>query len=140
MNRLLLVLPALAFLTAAVSTAAAQKPKRDRYLITAEEISESRVTSAYEAIQRLRPQFLRQPRSTRLPGSFDSTYAAPPAPGIRLFVGDVPQHDIDVLKHIAATYVQEIRYYGPTEAGGRLGVMDGSAAVVVTLKIGPSGP
>ncbi len=136
MNRLLLVLPTLAFLTAAVSTAAAQKPKYDRYVISAEEIRGSGVTSAYEAIERLRPQFLRTLRSSGLadPYAYDPSARAP---GVVLFLDDTREPQVEILKHIAAEAVQEIRYYRPTEAGGRLGVLDGSAAIVVTLKPRP---
>ena len=134
MNRLLLILPGFALLTTVFSTAAAQKPKRDRYVITAEEIRQSGVRSTYEAIEQLRPQFLRPPRSARL-SRYDSDRATP---GIRIFLGDAPQDDIEVLKHIAAEQIQEIRYYRETEASGRLGVMDGSAAIVVTLKARPN--
>ncbi|MGH7569011.1 MAG: hypothetical protein ACREL9_08595 [Gemmatimonadales bacterium] len=132
MNRFYVVLPTLACLTLSLAPRAeAQKPKRDSYVITAAEIQESGATNAYEAIERLRPQFLRLPKSSRLPGDYETDSGRA---GIVVYRGDTNLGNLDVLKHINAAEVQEIRYYRPTEASGKLGIMDGSAAIVLTLK------
>jgi len=131
MNRFYVVLPTLACLTfSAASGAEAQKPKRDTYVITAEEIAQSGATSAYEAIEKLRPQFLRPPLNSQLAGLSRS---GSETPGIVVYHGDRNLGDLDVLKHVKAEEVLEIRYYRPTEASGKLGIMNGSAAIVLTL-------
>lgn len=132
MNRFYVLCSALACLTfSAASSAEAQKPKRDTYVITAEEILQSGATSAYEAIERLRPQFLRPPLNSQLAGLAQTGAVTP---GILVYQGDRNLGDLDVLRHIKSTEVLEIRYYRPTEASGKLGIMDGSAAIVLTLK------
>jgi hypothetical protein len=95
----------------------------------ASEISETHADnmSAYEAVLRLRPNWLAS-HGAMTSNSQASNFAAVFVDG--QFVGDV-----SALRAIQAYQVGDIRYYNVTEAGAKFGVRAGSTgAIEVTMK------
>ena len=127
------VLAALAILACAPAadppgTSAAPRAHRSSSVLAAEEIrtANADVGSAYDAIARLRPNWLT--RGTR---SFD-----PPTMELPVVFFDGRQHGaIDSLRNIDGNQIAEIRYYSSAEAGSRFGLQGGLSGVIeVTLK------
>jgi len=138
----------------------AAKVKRDKYVLTAEEIAErSDITNAYDAVKLLRPNFLKttRPKGTIGAGS-SSAYPAgsagsagspdPYKPGgggmepagsnstgpltAVLYVDDMKQQDLERLKYVTVPEIVEIRYVAGSEATGRYG--NGHEAGAILLK------
>jgi hypothetical protein len=104
-------------------------PLRKGNVLTAEEIADAHadVNSAYDAVQRLRPNWL-APRGTMSSSTAGSNYA-------QVFVNDQFVGDIAALKNINAYQVGDVRYYDPSQAGGRFGIRAGTnGAIEVIMK------
>lgn len=114
---------------ALVSATTAEAQKRDRYIITAEEIAErSDITNGYEAVQRLRPTFLRVGRAKRnagVPGSVEEASAV-------LYVDEMRQSNLEDLRNIRAADIREIKYLQPSEALVLYGQDHYQGAILVT--------
>lgn len=118
----LTALPVLLF--AACGTATRATGGGDRNVITAEEIASTRVSNAYEAVQRLRPEFLR----SRGPVSIQNPDAGLPV----VYVDGVRFGDLTQLRNIAATTVQSIEFVSASDATTRWGT--GHAGGVLAVK------
>lgn len=107
---------------------------RQANLLTAEEISAAHadVTTTYDAIARLRPHWL----SSHGPTSFmtvGTEYA-------KVFLDGQQYGDLNALRNIPASEVEDIRYFNSTEAGGRFGLRAGTSGVIevrMNLRISP---
>ncbi len=112
-----------------VSARPAEAQKRDRYVITAEEIAEKpEITNGYEAVQRLRPVFLRVVRSKRnegVPGAVEGASAI-------LYIDELRQPDLQDLRNIRAEEIWEIRYLQPSKAKVLYGADHEQGAIMVT--------
>jgi hypothetical protein len=92
-------------------------------LLTRQEIAAaSTATDAFDAIQRLRPAFLRA-RST---ASTSNTYPV-------LFVDGMRRESLEALKLIPAAQVLEVRYISAVDATTRYGLNVSAGVVQVTL-------
>jgi hypothetical protein len=100
--------------------------RRNPNLITAEEIATINVANAYEAVERLRPNFLRSRGRTTL------TANAIEYPNV--YLNRQRYGDIGQLRNILASTVREIRYYSPAEAGTQFGLDNANGVIEVTLK------
>jgi hypothetical protein len=112
--------------------AAAQK--RDRDLITREEIlsSAQKDKDLYQAIRSLRPHFLQGAR-----GTTSVTLAmSPPV----VYVDGGKQGDPSVLKTILASSVEEVRHLSPSQAESDYGVGHDGGALLVKLFQPPKRP
>jgi hypothetical protein len=96
---------------------------RDRHLITAEEIREVEARTAYEAIRRLRPAFLRRGRPT-------SGSGARLLPSV--YVDGVRMRGVADLRRIYAHEIDEIRFMPGPEATTRFGTGHPAGAILVT--------
>ena len=107
--------------------AAAQKRQRD--LITREELEHSihHDKDLYRAVRALRPHFLERPRGTR---SMGQTTMAPTV----LYIDGTRQGDLDALRIIMVTAVQEVQYLDPAKAQEAYGVTHSGGAVLVKLR------
>lgn len=129
-------------MAAAVSLmpAAAEAQKKDRNLITREEI----ITSAqkdgdlYQAIRSLRSHFLNKPRGQRTmdvqrggPTGMQVGSSAPLEPIV--YLNGNKLGELNLLKNILAADVFEVRYLDPARAQDEFGVDGAGGAVVVTL-------
>jgi hypothetical protein len=133
--RLALLASLLAFLAgpAPAQDTTGVKPKLRRlpHLISVEEIESIRevVPTAYDIVQRLRPQYLRSRGAT----SFGNAAGGRTTPYARIVVDGVPQGDLSVLRQISAMVVKEIEYLDSKDASIRWGTgYDGGAILVRT--------
>jgi hypothetical protein len=97
-------------------------PRRGIYL-SGEEIAVAKadVGTAYDAISRLRPNWL----ASRGPTSFDSGTAF-----AIVYVDGTRYGDLGSLRNIQAYDVADARYYDVTEAGARFGIRGGNSGVI----------
>jgi hypothetical protein len=95
----------------------------DANLITRAEIASISATNAYDAVERLRPQFFR---------SHGSTSYATRDPGLpTVYLNKQRYGDISTLKQIDVGAIREIRYYSPAQATNRFSVGSPSGAIEV---------
>lgn len=86
-------------------------PSRDSYILRADEIAAANVSTAYDAVMRLRPQFL----SGRGRSAFGDDQ------GVRFYIDGIPQTSVEDLRSISAGDVVYIRYLSATDATIRYG-------------------
>ena len=103
-------------------------------LLTAEEIAAAHadVTTAYDAVARLRPNWLAGHGVTSAVSNGAGTEFA------LVFVDGQQYGDLSSLRSIAAYQVGEMRYYNVTEAGARFGIRGGSSGVIEVTMESPS--
>jgi hypothetical protein len=111
--------------TTAVS--APNRPRRDPNVITAEELAARPTLTARQAIEQLRPQFLRVRGTTTL-GNAQSQDV------IWVYVDGTRMGTLEVLNNIGVHEVREIRYLSPSEATNRYGTGHVQGAILVTRK------
>ncbi len=88
--------------------------RRDSSLITEQEIAAANVTTAYDAIERLRPLYLHSHGQTSI-NTRGTQYAS-------VYVDGQRYGDLSSLRNLLANQVREIRYYKGPEAGARFGL------------------
>lgn len=96
-------------------------------VITATQIESSGAQTAYEAVQRLEPQWL----NTHGAGSMGAGGGSD-SPDV--YVGGTQAGSVDYLQNLNATDVKEMRYYRPGEAATRFGMGHRGGVISVTLK------
>lgn len=123
--------------TLTVALAALGRPAAGQHyqknVLTAEEIEKgAQITTAYDAVARLRPLWL---------NPHDVTFQSAGTVGqsvqmakVRVYVNDFNVGDIDYLKSVDAETVQEMRFLSQNETASRFGPTDGQVAIVLTLK------
>ena len=99
---------------------------RDRNLITADEIAKSNATNAYEAVERLRPAFLR----TR--GSQSLQNQEPPTPMV--YIDGMRYGPLQTLTSVPAIGIVSIQYLNAIEATQRFGFGNEGGAIMITTK------
>ncbi len=90
-------------------------------IITAQDIEASGAQTAYDAVQRLRPNWL----STRGAGTGGQA---------DVFMGGVNMGGPNYLQSVLASNVKELRFYDAGEAGTRFGTGHQSGVIELTLK------
>ena len=100
--------------------------RRDSNLITAEDIAGIPATNAYEAVERLRPLFLRSRGKTSI-NTPNTQYPT-------VYVDGVRYGDIYSLRNILAPHVHDIRFYNGAEAGARFGLQNTAGVIEVKMK------
>ncbi len=122
-----LVVPLCVAVLSASALAAQRPPKSRSTLITAEEIERTGLGNAFDAVQRLRPRWLR----AREVLSLDSS--SPRMAQIRVYIDDRDQGDLEYLKTIPAERILTLEFVSMNEAGARYGPSEGPG-IVVTFK------
>ena len=105
-------------------TAQSEGQQSSPYVITEQELRTGNYQSVYEAIEQLRPQFLRG-RSARSLGG--TTIPA-------IYVGSDRAPDEQTLHSLSASGVREIRYLTDLQANQRFGPGHENGAIVITLR------
>lgn len=121
MTRAAFVLAALTILVglpACSGASSTSTPRANRDLITHEEIADLTVTTAYEAVERLRPHFLRPARGGGTPN---------------VYINGSRSGGISILRSIRADNVQNIRYLDSVDANLRYGMGNDSGVLEVQL-------
>lgn len=98
----------------------------DRNRITADEIAKSNAANAYEAVERLRPAFLR----TR--GSQSLQNQEPPTPMI--YIDGMRYGALQSLASVPTLGIVSIEYLGAIEATQRFGLGNEGGAIMITTK------
>ena len=146
-----LVLASLALATVVASGEAQQKKvKRDKKLITAEEVSEAAVNNAYEAVQKLRSDWLRQgqrqmtvygraERGNEAPRPGEETASlsdAADARGVKLtvFVDGTETGGVEELQRIQSNRIEEMRFLSGSDAQQQYGSRYAAGVIQVKLK------
>ena len=121
-----LYLTAVAAVLACASGSGGSGSHRDSSVITEQELSSIPVTNAYDAIERLRPLFLRSRGKTSIntPGTQYAT----------VYVDGVRYGDLNSLRNILASHVVDIRYYNGPEAGSRFGLQNTAGVIEIRMK------
>jgi hypothetical protein len=101
--------------------------RRDAFVISELEIGSSTARNALEAVQKLRPQWLR----SRGSGSFGR---APDV--VMIYLNDVRLGGPAALAQLMTDGVKEIRFYNAADATSRWGTDHTAGAIVVTMKSG----
>ncbi|HEY6224201.1 MAG TPA: hypothetical protein VIW26_10470 [Gemmatimonadales bacterium] len=101
-------------------------------VLTAEEIEKgAQITTAYDAVSRLRPMWLNpQDVTFQSAGAGQSVQVAQ----VRVYVNDFNVGDVEYLKSVSAESVQEMRFLSQNETASRFGPTDGQVAIVLILK------
>jgi type IV pilus biogenesis protein CpaD/CtpE len=112
-------------------TSAASSPaprqRRDPNVITEVELAARSTLTARQAIEQLRPQFLRVRGTTTLGNAQTGDV-------IWVYVDGTRMGTVDVLNGIGVHEVREIRYLSPSEATNRYGTGHVQGAILVTRK------
>lgn len=125
---IVLVLAALT-LGACAAGAAGSKSVTDRDLLTREQIAGTHASNAYDAVMKLRSNWLRQRGTTQMPaanggGQFQEN-------AIQVYLDDQRLGEIATLRTIEAGMVHSIRFYPPAEASARWGFNHGGGVISV---------
>jgi hypothetical protein len=100
-----------------------QGPMHNSNVITREDIAAAHAVNAYEAVSRLRPQFLNSHGATTINGS-DTGYP-------NVYLNHQLYGDIQSLRNIDVHGISEIHYYSGPEASTRFGLGNVSGAIEV---------
>jgi hypothetical protein len=125
---LVIVLPAGSFLAGcATHTAPAMTQTGDATTITEAEIDSAHVSTAYDVIHKLRPQFLIGR------GKLSLDPAVPPALP-RVYVDDQFYGDATTLRGILTDTIESIRYYSASDAQYKYGHDNAAGVIAITTK------
>ncbi len=112
--------------TTAVSSPAPRQ-RKDPNVITEAELASRSSLTARQAIEQLRPQFLRVRGTTTLGNAQTSDV-------IWVYFEGTRMGTVEVLNNIGVQEIREIRYLSPSEATNRYGTGHVQGAIVVTRK------
>lgn len=145
-----LVLALLAVTTVVASgEAQSKKIKRDRTLITAEEVSEAGANTAYEAVQKLRSDWLRRGQrqmtvygrtsgttDSPRPGSETGDLSDASSRGLKLavFVDGTDLGGVEELQRIPSNRIEEMRFLSGSDAQQQYGSRYAAGVIQVKLK------
>jgi len=128
-------MPLLAFVVGALAVGAplAAQQHRQKNVLTAEEIYrwKANMSTAYDAVSMMRPQWLKVRELAKLPGRRDEPFQGTQ---VNIYLNNQNMGSADFLKTIPLENVLELRWLGANETASRFGPTDGQAAIVVTLK------
>lgn len=110
---------------AAASTSTRPVQNAGRDVITAAEIVASRVTDVYQAVVQLRPEFLRQRRSTAVIAPYRP-------PQVIVYLDDLEFGGVESMRNIPLMRVRQIRRLRAMEADLRWGGQHPAGAIHVT--------
>jgi outer membrane cobalamin receptor len=113
-------------LAACASSGSQEGPARRRDTITAEEISGLQVTSGFEVVQQLRPEYLRT-RGVQSMRSAGTQMAV-------VYVDGVRQGGPEALRQVPRESIQEIRYLNGSDATTQYGTGHGGGAILVRTR------
>ncbi len=126
---LTLLLPVF-LLTAGCASTGARYPDVPRDVINRAMLTEAETLSAYEAVRRFRPMWLRSVRG-------QDSFVSQGRRGLRVYVDGVAAGGIGALRDLDANLVEEMRYLDKREATTRFGTDHAEGAILVTTRRGP---
>lgn len=120
-------------ITAGCATGKVKNAGNDTERITLVELNSISVNTAYQAVQRLRPQFLRDRNSV---AAITTSQTRTDAEAIAVYVDDAKMGTVDALHQIPALEVYEIRRLSPGEAVQKYGTRQRGTVIAVTRRRG----
>ena len=110
----------------ACASAASSKAPVNRNILTWEEIGVAHVTNAYDAVERLRPLWLRGhgPTSINTPGTQFAT----------IYVDGQRYGELSTLRSLNPDLISEIRYFSGAEGSTRYGLSNVGGVIEVKMK------
>lgn len=118
---------------APVSSAASATSKRSATTITAGELAESGAVNLYQAIQVLRPQWLRARPRTSMGSSGSRSGGASSVDATVVYLDQSKYGGLAALQQLTTGGVQELRFYDGVEATNRFGSGHTAGAIVVRM-------
>ena len=119
--------------SAGTSASASSSSSSNRDIITESELPTSGTETAYDAISRLRPAFLRvQPAQSY--NLQPEGGASGPAPAPALIVNGQRAGELSDLRHIAATSLRSVRYYSIEQAKRKFGMQYAGGAIEIAYR------
>jgi hypothetical protein len=106
---------------------------KNQNVITAEEISRTSATSAYDLIQHLRPNYLRTRGAVHGSPSSDGTNHLE-AVDVVVYLNETRFGGSEQLRQISFSDIREIRYYGASEATTKWGTGHSAGAIQVLTR------
>lgn len=126
--RSLLVIVSIAAAAACSSRSGSeQTPRPSREVITRTQIESMNATDAYDVVQRIRPEFLRQRGASSIQGGAQLAV---------VYVDGVRRGGPTALRQLRASEVEEIRFISGTDATTRYGTDHGGGAIEVKSRRG----
>ena len=113
--------------TTAVSSPGTVRPRKDPNVISADELASRSTLTARQAIEQLRPQFLRTRGTTTLGNAQTGDV-------IWVYLDGTRMGTLEVLNSLSVHEIREIRYLNPSEATNRYGTGHVQGAILVTRK------
>jgi hypothetical protein len=113
--------------TTVVSSPMPRTQRKDPNVITEAELASRSTLTARQAIEQLRPQFLRIRGTTTLGNAQTSDV-------IWVYVDGTRMGTLEVLNNIGVHEIREIRYLNPSEATNRYGTGHVQGAILITRK------
>lgn len=126
MDKRVLLLPLALGLLACAATQGGTGPRRSASVLTADEIVEAGVTTAYQAVELLRPQWL----TTRASPTRANMNTAPPM----LYLDGIRLNDFRELQRIRASEVERMEFLRPSDATNRFGTNHDGGAILITTR------
>jgi len=108
------------------SSGGSRAPRRDRNLLTLEELAPVDAFTAWDAVQRLRPMWLR-------PGGIRNS-ANPAGHYPQVFVDGSPYGSLDSLRRFRVSDIEEIRYVNATDATIRYGGQFQGGVILIVMR------
>ena len=114
--------------TAQPAAQAASPPRRNASVVLADELATAQTANVYDAIERLRPQWLKSStnRGAGRGGGYQSSELA-------VYLETTRYGDIFALKQMSTTDVKSIRYLSASEATTRFGTGNTGGAIIVSM-------
>jgi hypothetical protein len=108
------------------ASAATSGAPRNRNILTWEEIAAAHVSNAYDAVERLRPLWLRGhgPTSINTPGTQFAT----------VYIDGQRYGELSTLRGLNPDLISEIRYYSGAEGSTRFGLSNVGGVIEVKMK------
>ncbi len=107
------------------SAGALPAPSSDRNLLTQDDLQRTSASNLFNAIQVLRPQWLRQSPTIIRQGGEGS---------LLVYLDGVQYGDPTALRQISLSVVQEVRFLSASEAQARYGTQDLHGVIAVTTR------
>lgn len=105
-----------------------------RQVLTREQIANTHAINAYDAVQRLRSQWLQLRGSTQMPSQPGGTQFQENQ--VVVYMDNQKLGTVEQLRAIEIAAVQYIRYFPPAEASARWGFNHGGGAIYVSTRPG----
>lgn len=122
----LVLFPLLVVLAACASGGGDGGPRRDRNLITLEELEDLQQFTLLDAIRRLRPRWLQVSRAVNTRGN--------PQEFPRVIMDRIPQGELEALGQISVSDVLEVRFLSAADATLKYGTGYAAGAIEVTRR------